>query len=130
MDIINGEYPPGVFFSEKPKILRPLIFLRVNFETPYFFPNKFDTPYFIWKFQNPLFRWYIISDPLFLGPPDPTSPCVIKGKGLDSFGLELVCFFAWSKTKKCVIIGAFDDKDGDQNCTIDGLQNIKKSGEL
>ena len=24
--IFNGEYPPGVFSSEKPKILRPLIF--------------------------------------------------------------------------------------------------------
>ena len=24
--IFNGEYPPGLFFSEKPKILRSLIF--------------------------------------------------------------------------------------------------------
>ena len=35
MDIFNGEYPPGVFSSKKAQ----------NFETPYFFPYKFDTPY-------------------------------------------------------------------------------------
>ena len=26
VDIFNWEYPPGVFSSEKPKILKPLIF--------------------------------------------------------------------------------------------------------
>ena len=31
--IFNGEYPPGVFSSENPKILRHL-----------FFPYKLDTP--------------------------------------------------------------------------------------
>ena len=39
--IFKGEYPPGVFSSEKSKILRPLIYFGVDFETPYFFPYKF-----------------------------------------------------------------------------------------
>ena len=55
--IFNGEYPPGVFFSEKHKILRPLIFFSVNF-----FPYKLETPYSL-KFQ-----WRHNDSRILIGP--------------------------------------------------------------
>ena len=46
------KYLPGEFSSEQPKILR-LIFFGEYLETPYFFPYKYDTPYFTKKIRTP-----------------------------------------------------------------------------
>ena len=110
-----GEYPPGVFSSEKPKNLRPLIFIGVNFETPYFFPYKFDTPYFTEKFQTPYFfdinlthlisvapLWFAHSDrPFFIA----LSWCIIFAREFPAVGFpnkslsEIVTFGSVSSRK-------------------------------
>ena len=55
MVIINGEYPPGVFFPKRSKNFRPLRLPGENFRTPYFPPQKFNTPYSASNFQTPYF---------------------------------------------------------------------------
>ena len=49
VDIIIGEYPSGV------KKIWPLKLPGENFRTPYFPPQKFNTPYSASNFQTPYF---------------------------------------------------------------------------
>ena len=73
--INNGEYPPGVFFPKRSKNLRPLKLPGENFRTPYFHPQKFNTPYSASKFKTPYFPSQKFNTPYptskFHNPPMP-----------------------------------------------------------